>query len=150
MRRRPFSVYAYMWQWYSGPLNKTPLSDADRHVVMTAPYDAGAAGVVIWVDAEALNHPVALREYATTKTGPEAQAFVARVAACAKANCSGHGACISLESGNCACDAGYSGPGCHARARMKADDELMKRPASFTLSNTLGDNMVRRIISEGV
>jgi hypothetical protein len=73
MRHRVDSVFPYIWQWYSGPLNADALSDTDRHIVMTAPYDAGAAGVVIWVDAEAQNHPKALREYATTKTGPEAQ-----------------------------------------------------------------------------
>lgn len=56
MKHRKSSVYPYMWQWYSGPdsLKRTPLSDEDRHIVMKNPYEAGAAGVVIWVDAEAL------------------------------------------------------------------------------------------------
>jgi hypothetical protein len=123
MRHRPRSVYPYMWQWYSGPndANKASLSDADRHIVMTAPYDAGAAGVIIWVDDEAINHPQALKKYATEKTGPEAQAFVAAVEACAKANCSDHGTCVPIGSGNCVCDPTYSGPGCRKNL-MKIDD----------------------------
>ena len=32
-----------MWQYYAQHPVRTPLSDADRAVVMQAPYDAGAS-----------------------------------------------------------------------------------------------------------
>lgn len=41
MQHRPLSVFPVMWQWYSGALNNQPLSDIDRRIAMTAPYDAG-------------------------------------------------------------------------------------------------------------
>ena len=81
---------------------------------MVVADDAGAAGVVIWIDAEAINHPQALAAYATTRTGPEAQRFVAAVEACSSANCSSHGRCIPVGSSYCVCDDGYSGVRCAA------------------------------------
>lgn len=70
----------------------------------------------------ARDFPKALQDYAMNKTGPEAQAFVSQVQACAEKRCSGHGLCIPVDSANCVCDAGYSGAQCASRMSLKTTD----------------------------
>lgn len=93
---------------------KAPLNGVDLSIVMRAPADAGAAGVVIWVDEELTAQPHALVAYVRDQTAPRAVAIVAEAEECARRVCAGHGRCVPLGSQVCVCDVGHTGAHCNA------------------------------------
>ena len=101
-RGRP--VLPYAWSYYAN-LSESgvclALSSDDQDSELLAPYDAGAAGVVLYADAEKRACPAAFKTLTFGTIAPRLQAFMHRVRACAEANCTEHGRCMPLGGRNC-------------------------------------------------
>ena len=89
-----------------------PIEPWAVEMVMTMPYEEGAAGVVMYLEAEATKRPAELAHQLRTVTGPTGQSLVERARACAAAHCGGHGRCMPLASEKCECYPGFVGPSC--------------------------------------
>ena len=88
------------------------VSDAMIQAMIEVPYSAGAAAALFWIDRESVRPSDGLVALTETSTGPHTKAFLARVESCSKANCSGHGRCMPVESDDCECAPGWSGARC--------------------------------------
>eukprot|EP01052_Picozoa_sp_SAG31_P020682 SAG31_NODE_1566_length_7856_cov_8.045607_11_plen_265_part_00 len=92
----------------AGPLPL--LSAAEIEAEFFAPYDLGAAGVVVFngnltADATYWKHTKAV-------LGPAVRAFLDQVEACSTMHCNGNGRCVPRYSTTCVCFAGYNGSRC--------------------------------------
>ena len=88
------------------------VSDAMIQAMIEVPYSAGAAATLFWIDRESVRPSDGLVALTETSTGPHTKAFLARVEECSRANCSGHGRCMPVESDDCECAPGWSGARC--------------------------------------
>jgi hypothetical protein len=96
-------VLPYMWQYCDSLFpcfqNSTfSLTRWGLEASMRLPYDLGAAGLVIWVDAEEANRLPELHRLVASETGPLARELLDSVATCATQQCSGHGRCQTLPA----------------------------------------------------
>jgi hypothetical protein len=165
----PPPVIAIQWNFYH--LSRTgkvgdgwkPVSATDMPIPFLAAYAAGAAGVISWdcpaafaphfvgpgcpknatKDAMVECRVNATRRLIRTSMGPMVKSMLARIVACAKANCSNHGRCSLLpwvgsaayypspphrNDELCVCDAGWVGTHCaDSRSRLKTDELLSSR-----------------------
>lgn len=94
-------VLPYMWQYCDSLFpcfqNSTfSLTRWGLETSMRMPYDLGAAGLVIWVDAEEANRLPELERLVASETGPLVRELLDSAATCATQQCSGHGRCQTL------------------------------------------------------
>ena len=113
-------------------------------VDITAPYAAGADGVIIWgytggndgITAQGGPQLQQYLNYVKTETGPLVESFHKQVAACGAKYCSGHGRCVDVTpaaaGAGCRCFDGFTGPTC------KTDDQdLLQQTAYYRTPATL-------------
>jgi hypothetical protein len=86
-------VLPFAWQRYPSG-GKALLDEADLVSELLAPYNHGADGLVLWGDDP--EGAAAYWDYVANVSGPMLRSFELRVDACARANCSGHGRCLSV------------------------------------------------------
>jgi hypothetical protein len=86
-------VLPFAWQRYPSG-GKALLDEADLASELLAPYNHGADGLVLWGDDP--EGAASYWDYVANVSGPMLRSFELRVDACARANCSGHGRCLSV------------------------------------------------------